>query len=105
MKPPAPDEGGFQETRRDMQRAIRRLNVLEYMIVVAAVLLALAGGWVVAFLLSAGTDLPLRPTWAVLSLSLIIVPAAAVFGRERLRAKRRDHPEARDGDNGMASGG
>jgi len=104
VKAPPPDEGGFQETRRDMQRAIRRLNVLEYMIVVAAVLVALAGGWIVAFLLSAGTDLPLRPTWAVLSLSLIIIPAAAVFGRERFRGKRQEHPASGEGDDGIASG-
>ncbi len=80
---------GFKETREEMERAIRRLNALEYVILVAAVLVALAGGGIVAFLLSAGTDLPLRPTWAILSLLLIIVPAAVVFGRERARAGRR----------------
>ncbi len=80
---------GFQEVRKDMERAIRRLNVLEYMIMVAAVLLALAGGGFVALLLSAGTDLPLRPTWAVLSLLLIVIPAVVVFGRERRREPKR----------------
>jgi len=78
----------FRETRKDMERAIRRLNVLEYVIMVAAVLVALAGGGLVAFLLSAGSDLPLRPTWAVISLLLIVIPAAAVFGRERRRTAR-----------------
>jgi len=78
---------GFREVRKDMERAIRRLNVLEYLIMVAAVLLALVGGGFVAFLLSAGTDLPLRPTWAVLSLLLIVIPAAVVFGRNRGRSR------------------
>lgn len=104
MKGPAPDEGGFQETRRDMQRAIRRLNVLEYMIVVAAVVVALVGGWVVAFLVSAGTDLSFRPTWAIVSLVLLIIPAAAVFGRERMEAKRRRGARSREGNDGAAPG-
>lgn len=71
-----------------MERAIRRLNALEYVIMVAAVLVALVGGGLVAFLLSAGTDLPLRPTWAAISLLLIVIPAAAVFVRERKRKIR-----------------
>lgn len=87
-----------------MQRAIRRLNVLEYMIIVAAVALALAGGWVVAFLVSAGTDLAFRPTWAIVSLILIIIPAAAVFGRERMEEKRRKGARPGEGSDGASPG-
>jgi len=87
---------GFREVRKDMERAIRRLNVLEYFIMVAAVLLALVGGGFVAFLLSSGTDLPLRPTWAVLSLLLIVVPAAVVFGRGRRRSRDGEDKASND---------
>jgi predicted lysophospholipase L1 biosynthesis ABC-type transport system permease subunit len=91
------DGDAFRETRKDMERAIRRLNILEYVIMVAAVLVALAGGGLVAFLLSAGSELPFRPTWAVISLLLIAVPAAAVFGRERMRtAREKREKESRD---------
>jgi hypothetical protein len=79
------EENGFEGTREEMERAIRRLNVLEYIIVVAAFLLALGGGWAAAFVLSAGTVLPFRLTWAVISLLLLIVPGFFVFGREHLK--------------------
>jgi predicted lysophospholipase L1 biosynthesis ABC-type transport system permease subunit len=87
---------GFRETRKDMERAIRRLNALEYVILVAAVLVALVGGGLVAFVLSAGTNLPFRPTWAVLSFLLLLVPGLAVFGRERRAGRRRREEEGRD---------
>lgn len=98
------DGGGFQETRKDMERAIRRLNALEYVILAAAVVVALAGGGLVAFLISVGTDLPLRPTWAVLSLLLIIVPAVAVFGREYRSGKKHDGTKGEDSRKDLKDG-
>ena len=85
---------GFEGTREEMEKAIRRLNVLEFVILAAAFLLALGGGWVAAFLLSTGTSLPFRLTWAVFSLLLLIVPGVLVFGREHLR--RRPGTESGD---------
>jgi hypothetical protein len=78
---------GFEGTREEMERAIRRLSVLEHIIVVAAFALALAGGWAVAFLLRDGTPLPFRLTWAVISLLLLLIPAALVFGRDRAKGE------------------
>ncbi len=76
-------ENGFEGTREEMERAIRRLNTLEYVILVASFLLALAGGGVVAFLLSSGTALPFRLTWGVVSILLLLIPGLLVFGRNR----------------------
>jgi predicted lysophospholipase L1 biosynthesis ABC-type transport system permease subunit len=80
---------GFRGTREEMDRAIRRLNVLEYLILGFVVVLALAGGAAVAFILSAGTDLPFRATWAVLSFLLLVIPGVLVFGRDRRRERAR----------------
>jgi len=98
------DGDGFRETRKDMERAIRRLNTLEYVILMAAVLVALAGGGLIAVLLSSGTDLPFRPTWAVLSLLLIIVPGVAVFGRERRAGKKQEGGTDRDSERKLSDG-
>ena len=79
------DPNGYEGTREEMQRAIRRLDQLGYVILVAAFLLALAGGGAVAYIVSAGTSLPFRLSWAVISLFLLIVPGLIVFGRERIK--------------------
>lgn len=83
------NENGFPGTREEMERAIRRLNMLEYLILAAAFLLALAGGGVVAYVLSAGTTLPFRLMWAVLTLLLLVIPGALVFGRDHIQQRRR----------------
>jgi|GEM_PF-1433953 len=87
---------GYRGTREEMERAIRRLNVLEYVILGFAVLVALGGGAAVAYILSAGTDLPFRPTWIVLSLLLLIIPGALVFGRDHMK-----HRTPRGGDDAL----
>ena len=83
-------ENGFEGTREEMERAIRRLSVLEYVIFAAAFLLALVAGGVVAYILSVGTVLPFRITWALISLILLIIPGFLVFGRDCL--ERRNSP-------------
>lgn len=89
------EQDGYRETRMEMERVIRRLNALELLILVAAVFFALGGGALVAFLLSSGTELPFRPTWAVLSLLLFVLPGVAVFGRER-RSSRKERNASHD---------
>jgi len=95
------DENGFEGTREEMERAIRRLNTLEYLILAASFLLALAGGGVVAFLLSSGNALPFRLTWGVVSILLLIIPGLLVFGRdkggERSGSDPADPSNANDG--------
>ena len=81
-----------------MERAIRRLNALEYLILASAFFLALAGGGVAAYILSAGTQIPFRLMWAVISLSLLIIPGSLVFGRDHLK-RRRQAPRHGTGSN------
>ncbi len=78
---------GFKETRRTMERAIRRLNALEYAMLLAAAFFALAGGAVVAFLL-APAGISFRVSWAVASLLLFLIPAAGVARREAGKERR-----------------
>ncbi len=83
-------------TREAMERAIRRLNVLEYVILGFTALLAILGGALVAWLLSSTLEVPFRLSWFVASLLLFVVPGAVVYGRER-RAERslKDERERR----------
>ncbi len=92
---------GFEGTREEMERAIRRLNILEYVIVAVTFLLALAGGGVAAYILSAGTEPPFRLTWAAISLVLLIIPGLLVFGRDFFR---RRGPPASSGEEQMHNG-
>ena len=75
--------------KRFVSRAIRRLNVLETIIMGAAVVIALVGGWLGALLAyNSAFGLPLRTTWMVLSVLLFVVPAALAWTMERRRPPR-----------------
>jgi len=71
-------------------RAARRLEILQWVILFVAAVLATAAGALIAFLASDLLGLPFRPTWMVASLLLFVVPAAWSYrrlkreGRERL---------------------
>ncbi len=71
------------ETRRMMETAIRRLNVLEWVILGVAMALALLAGWLAAWMVESVTGAPFWPTWTVSSLLFFIVPGWIVLRRER----------------------
>jgi hypothetical protein len=71
------------ETRRMMETAIRRLNILEYVILGVAMVLALLAGSLAAWMVENLTGAPFRLTWAVSSLLFFIVPGWMVLRRER----------------------
>jgi predicted lysophospholipase L1 biosynthesis ABC-type transport system permease subunit len=78
--------------RETTRRALWRLNVLEYLILFLALLLALGGGALVAWILSTAADFPFRPAWGLTSLLLFIVPGGSVYLRELRRGRiRRNH--------------
>jgi hypothetical protein len=76
-----PDE--IEAAREVTARALRRLNMLEYVILFFALVLALLGGALVAWVVSSSTDLAFRWTWAGASLLLFVLPGALVYLRER----------------------
>lgn len=76
-----PDE--VDAAREVTARAIRRLNILEYVILFFALVLALLGGALVAWVVSSSTELSFRWVWAGASLLLFVLPGALVYLRER----------------------
>jgi uncharacterized membrane protein len=70
-------------SREVASRAIRRLDVLEWATLGAAVLLAIAGGALVAFVLDEMVAWSFRRLWFILSLLLFIIPGVIVFARLR----------------------
>jgi len=65
---------------------MRRLNVLEYILLVAAAIASVAGGWLAALLGRSALGLPFRPTWVVASLAFFLIPGAAAWLAERRSA-------------------
>ncbi len=71
------------ETRRMMETAIRRLNVLEYLILGVLMALALLAGALTAWILEIVIGSPPRLAWAFSSLLFFVVPGWVVLRRER----------------------
>jgi uncharacterized membrane protein len=94
---------GTHRTRREMQRAIRRLNALEYALLLGAAVLATAGGFLAALFLSSELGFPLRLSWVICSLLFFILPGVTVLGRETLRSRRSpsdpEHDESHEDVN------
>jgi uncharacterized membrane protein len=88
------DEETARVTREITSRAIRRLDVLEWLIFVGAAALAILGGGLLALLLAGSLGFGLRPTWLVASLVLFVVPGAIAVltlrREDRRRARRLD---------------
>ena len=80
---------GNRAVREEMERVIRRLNVLEYLILGAAALMALGGGALTALLLKESFGSSFRTAWFVSSLLLFLVPGVFVLRKE---SKQGDSP-------------
>jgi hypothetical protein len=78
-----------EAAREIMDRAIGRLNVLEYLILLLALALALLGGALVAWILQTAFGISFRLGWAGASLLLFLIPGISVYVRERRRSGRR----------------
>lgn len=83
-----PDPADVQAVRAALKRASRRLNVLELIILSAAAIAAITGGWLAALLAGRAFDLPFRTTWLVSSLTLFVIPAVAALLVNRRREAR-----------------
>lgn len=107
MRPPAQwEKEAAKATSEVARRAIRRLDLLERVMIAAVAGLAVGGGFVVAALLGGRIGLGFRATWIVASLLLMIVPGAIGLARHRTeergvrpirRGGARDADEDQDG--------
>ena len=78
-----PNEGGlYEEVHETVERAIRRIGILEWVLLAVIVVLSLLGGAVIALLIVSLVEVPFRITWAVASVLIFVVPAATVWRRE-----------------------
>jgi uncharacterized membrane protein len=85
----------YEQTQRMMATAVRRLNMLEYVMLGMAAALALLGGALAAWGLQAAAGFPFRPSWFVCSLLFFIIPGGIVLGRERwARARTNESSES-----------
>lgn len=72
-----------------MQWTRQRLDILEVLVLLLALVLALLGGGLVAWVLHSAMAVPFRVAWAVVSLLLFIVPGGGVYLRELRRARKK----------------
>ena len=89
-------------TQEVANRAIRRLDLLEWVMLAGMAGVAIAGGFFVAALLAAPAGLSFRPMWVMVSLLLFGVPGAIAMRRMRrdereLSAKIQELSEIKDG--------
>ena len=90
MTPPTPWEREASKVTREVaRRAIRRLDVLEWVIVAVTAVLAVGGGGLVALLVVGRSGTGFRGTWIVTSLLLLIVPGVVVLARHRKDERNR----------------
>lgn len=94
---------GVGEASRAARRAIRRLSVISGALLLAAALLAVAGGWIAAWLLTRVVDAPFRVAWAVLSVLFLAGPSLVVARAERKRG-RRSRRDSESGEQERAHG-
>lgn len=73
--------------RRVTERAIRRLDFLEWVIIIGAMFIATLGGALIAWLIGVPSGFGFRPTWVVASLVLFVVPGSIAVYRLRRDAK------------------
>ena len=74
------ESADVRRLRADLKRAVRRLNVLEVVLMGAAVVVSLGGGWLAALLGSRFLDLPFGATWIVASFAFFVVPGLIALG-------------------------
>jgi len=72
------------------RRAIRRLDLLEWLILAVTAALAVGGGGLVALLVVGRSGTAFRGTWIATSLLLLIVPGALALARARRDERQRD---------------
>jgi len=75
------DQEDVRVTQEVAARAIRRLNVLEWVILGGAGLIAVLGGALVSWLIAAQLKVSFRLTWIGLSMLLLAVPGLIVILR------------------------
>jgi hypothetical protein len=105
VTPPTPwEREAAKVTREVARRAVRRLDVLEWIILATTAALAVGGGGLVALLVGGRSGAGFRGTWIITSLLLLIVPGAVVSMRHRKDEREREARASGPGDGGDEDG-
>ena len=73
------DREAAARAREVTQRAIRRLDLLEWVVWGAGALMAMVAGAAVAWVMAAVAGWSFRPTWIVASMLLFVIPGGAAI--------------------------
>lgn len=95
------DREAAERAHEVTQRAIRRLDLLEWAVWGAGALMAMAAGAGVAWVMGAAVGWSFRPTWIVASMLLFVIPGAAAIIQirkdERADSTRQKNRTSDDG--------
>ena len=90
--------------RQVMSRAIRRLNLLEAILLGAAAVAAVLGGWLAAYLGRGAFGWPFRTTWLAAAILLFGVPGVVAWTMDR-RQRSNGNRQGDSGEDSPGSGG
>ena len=81
------DREAARRAHQVTQRAIRRLDILEWIMVAAGVGAAVLGGWAIAWILAGAGNWDFRSTWIVAAVALFVVGGGATIIQIRRDAR------------------
>lgn len=91
--------------RQVMSRAIRRLNLLEAILLAAAAVAAVAGGWLAAYLGRGAFGWPFRTTWLAAAVLLFAIPGVLAWTMDRSGGSKLDEQGKTEEDSPGRGGG
>ena len=95
------DREAAERAHEVTQRAIRRLDLLEWAVWAAGALMAMAAGAAVAWVMGATVGWSFRPTWIAASMLLFVIPGgAAIIQIRKDERANSTRPENRTSDDG-----
>lgn len=107
MKGTGVSEREARAAREVTARAIRRLDLLQALLLVGTGVLAVGGGALIAWLLAARAGLPFRATWIATSVVIFVVSGGISLVRmaraHRAAARRSEPDEPRPGASNTGS--
>jgi len=83
------DSKNAARARKVTQRAIRRLDLLEWVMWGSGAMMAMVGGGVIAWFMGVALGWSFRPTWLVLSILLFVIPGGVAI--MKIRKDERDY--------------
>lgn len=100
--PDRDEEAAARAAAEVTRRAIRRLDIFEWVIFAGALVIAILGGGIVASLIAPPLELDIRATWSVTALTLFLVAGgiAIVQTRKAERTSKPDQTGHREEDDG-----